>query len=362
MKIIGVVGARPNFMKIAPIYNQFKHKEGVNFLICHTGQHYDFNMSKKFFEDLEIPEPHFYLGVGSGTHAEQKGKVMMEFEKILFKEKPDWVMVVGDVNSTLAAALAAVKLHIPVCHVEAGLRSFDDKMPEEINRKLTDSISQLLFTHSPEADKNLLREGIPKEKIFLVGNVMIDTLIENFEKIKKSEILQKLGLKEKEYCLLTLHRPENVDEREKLEKILKTLDEIAEKIRIVFPIHPRTSKNIKSFGLSSLLKNIYVIEPVGYIDFLNLEMNALFVITDSGGVQEETMFLNVPCLTLRKTTERPITIKLGTNILCKSTEKLKREVDKILKGKIKKSKGYKLWDGKTSQRIKNILMNFKPFF
>ena len=401
-RIISVVGARPNFIKIAPIIRAInKHNKSVNVsrspshlsplaphfsrspshfslltphILIHTGQHYDYEMSKVFFEDLEIPEPDIYLGVGSGTHAEQTGKVMIEFEKVLFKEKPDLVIVVGDVNSTLAGALAAVKLHIPVAHVEAGLRSYDREMPEEINRVLTDAISDYLFTPSPDANENLIKEGIPKEKIYLVGDVMVDSLLYNKERAEKSIILSKLGLMENSrstshvsrftsYALLTLHRPSNVDNKESLLKIVKALKEISQKIPIIFPAHPRAKKQIKRFELenyfnfnNTLNSGINCINPLGYLDFLNLEMHAKFVITDSGGMQEETTVLSVPCLTLRDTTERPITLTQGTNTLVwNDTEKIIEEAFKILESRGKKEKCPQLWDGKAAERIIKIL-------
>lgn len=384
IKVINVVGARPNFMKIAPILREMrKYPEKFDPLLVHTGQHYDYEMSKVFFKDLELLEPDIYLGVGSGNHAEQTGKVMIEFEKVLFKEKPDLVIVVGDVNSTLAAALAAVKLHIPVAHVEAGLRSFDREMPEEINRLLTDAISDYLFTPSPDADENLKKEGIPEDKIFLVGDVMVDSLLYNKERAKKSNILAKLCLMKNlrtshrralipdrlspiiNYALLTLHRPSNVDDKKSLLKILKALGEISQKIPIIFPAHPRTKRHIKRFRLENYFNytpvfpidsGINCIDPLGYLDFLNLEMHAKFVMTDSGGIQEETTVLNVPCLTLRSTTERPITITQGTNLLVwNDTERIVKEAFEILDSKRKKRKSPELWDGRASERIVDIL-------
>jgi len=363
MKIALVCGARPNFMKIAPLLqaiNKFNEGHGRSFapILVHTGQHYDYEMSKIFFDDLELPEPDIYLGIGSGTHAEQTGKVMIEFEKVLFREKPDIVLVVGDVNSTLAGALAAVKLHIPLAHVEAGLRSYDRSMPEEINRLLTDAISDYLFTPSPDADENLRKEGIAEEKIFLVGDVMVDSLLHNKDKANHSQILHQLNLINKSYALLTLHRPSNVDEKESLLRIIKALCEISQKVPIVFPAHPRTKKNIGKFGFSRFFDDelILLIEPLGYLDFLNLETNAKFVMTDSGGIQEETTVLDVPCLTLRDTTERPVTISQGTNTLVRNdTQTIVEEALKILEGKGKKGNRPDLWDGKTAERVVEIL-------
>ncbi len=484
MKVINVVGARPNFMKIAPIIrviksfnqtncrnqtnlsrlprsesvrgemrslfhwdqtnqrnqrNQINQRNLINSKLVHTGQHYDYEMSKVFFEDLEIPEPDIYLGIGSGTHAEQTGRVMIEFEKVLFKEKPDLVMVVGDVNSTLACALAASKIHYSkdsvestkidsfnseqlsvnnptnsknsinpmnargyrplIAHVEAGLRSFDRTMPEEINRLLTDQISDFLFTPSPDANENLKKEGVPEEKIFLVGNVMVDSLLYNLEKAKKSTVLYRLGLinsnptnqinqidkinQTNRYALLTLHRPSNVDNKDAFLRIINALAEISKRIPIIFPIHPRTRKQIEAFGFQKYFsflelnsinsinqtnqrnkKNqrnqtnqIKLIDPLGYLDFLNLMTHSKFVMTDSGGIQEETTVLGIPCLTLRETTERPITISQGTNVLVwNDTQKIIDEAFKILDGKGKRGNCPELWDGKAAERIVETLV------
>jgi UDP-N-acetylglucosamine 2-epimerase (non-hydrolysing) len=392
MKIISVVGARPNFMKVAPIirainkYNKMMHDPGctMQHILVHTGQHYDHQMSKVFFQDLELPEPDIYLGVGSGTHAEQTGKVMIEFEKVLMSQKPDLLVVVGDVNSTLACSLASVKLHIPVAHVEAGLRSFDRTMPEEINRVLTDQISDYLFTPSPDADENLRKEGVSADKIFLVGDVMVDSLLAHKEKAKESKILHTLGLTSQKsevksqksrnncaliqpYALLTLHRPSNVDDKDALLKIVHALTEIGGHIPVIFPMHPRTKKQIEAFGLQEFfqtndyqsgIKNsgTYTIDPLGYLDFLNLMMHATLVLTDSGGIQEETTILNIPCLTLRDTTERPITISEGTNVLVwHDTQSIIKEALTILNGHAKSGNYPPLWDGKTAERIVDII-------
>lgn len=375
MKVVLVAGARPNFMKIAPImraiaeHNASARNKSIDPVLVHTSQHYDYEMSKVFFEDLELPEPDIYLGVGSGTHAEQTGKVMIEFEKVLLEQKPDLVMVVGDVNSTLAAALAAVKLNIPVAHVEAGLRSFDRQMPEEINRLLTDVIADYLFTPSPDADKNLINEGIAKEKIFLVGNVMVDSLLFNKEKAARRSVLRHLGLGKGKYGLLTLHRPENVDHEGNLGRIAVALKEISQRVPVVFPCHPRTRKTISQFGMDDFfglgdsysLRNVssnsvHLIAPLGYLDFLQLMINSKLVMTDSGGIQEETTVLNIPCLTLRDTTERPITISEGTNVLVgNDTRKIVDEARNILDGKGKRGSMPRLWDGKAAERIMNVL-------
>jgi UDP-N-acetylglucosamine 2-epimerase (non-hydrolysing) len=386
MKIILVVGARPNFMKIAPLVRAIeKHNalaassgQHIEYLLVHTGQHYDFNMSDAFFKDLKLPKPHIYLGVGSGTHAEQTGKVMIEFERVLFEEKTDLVVVVGDVNSTLACTLTSVKLNIPVAHVEAGLRSFDRTMPEEINRLVTDALSAYLFTPSPDGDENLLREGIPREKIYRVGDIMVDSLLYHLEEAKRSDIFARLGLLKGAianpdsvvpYALLTLHRPSNVDEEDSFKKIVAALDIIAERIPIIFPVHPRTKKQLSLLGVEETIRfhniqekvdlsspGIHGLDPLGYLDFLSLMTRAKLVLTDSGGIQEETTVLGIPCLTLRDTTERPITIKEGTNILVwNDTQKIVEEAFKILDGKGKKAKMPEYWDGKTAERIIKIL-------
>lgn len=387
MRIINVVGTRPNFMKIAPLIRAIKRhnqeqRTPLKQVLVHTGQHYDYEMSKVFFKDLEIPKPDTYLGVGSGTHAEQTGKVMIEFEKVLLAQRPDIVVVVGDVNSTLACTLAAIKLHIPVAHVEAGLRSSDRTMPEEINRIVTDVLSTYLFTPSSDANENLRNEGIAEDRIFLVGDVMIDNLIFNRKKAMKSSILQELGLityrqrdnlsqgkslQPVDYAVLTLHRPSNVDNRETLLNILEALRVISQEIPVFFPIHPRTEKEVKHFELQgyfnssqpqskSSFARVHCIAPLGYLDFLCLMMNCKFVMTDSGGIQEETTFLNVPCLTLRDTTERPVTVSQGSNVLVgNNTEKIIGEAHKIVEGKGKKGTAPEVWDGKASERIVKVL-------
>lgn len=364
MKVALVCGARPNFMKIAPLiraiekHNASSGMSPIKPLLVHTGQHYDYEMSQVFFQDLKLPQPDIYLGVGSETHAEQIGKVMIEFEQMLFKENPDLVVVVGDVNSTLAAALATVKLHIPIAHVEAGLRSHDKTMPEEINRLLTDHISDYLFTTSRYDDDNLKKENIASDKIFLVGNIMIDSLLYSREVAERSNILSRLSLEEQGYALLTLHRPSNVDNKKNLTNILSAINSISQKIPVVFPVHPRTKKNIDGFGFHDLFTGNHVsfIKPLGYLDFLKLEMNARLVMTDSGGIQVETTALEVPCLTLLNSPVWVITHTQGTNILVSSnSEKLVEEVYKILDGKSKKGNCPELWDGKTAERIVDIL-------
>ena len=355
MKIIYIVGARPNFMKVAPVMREAeKHKEFEQILV-HTGQHYDKKMSKCFFEELGIRKPDINLEVGSGHHGEQTGKIMQRFEKFMLKEGGDLIVVVGDVNSTIACGLVAAKLHIPLAHVEAGLRSFDRRMPEEINRLLTDAISDYLFTPAEEADINLKKEGIPEEKIFLVGDIMIDTLLWEMEKIKDLDKPPLSELENNNYAALTLHRPSNVDDPEVFKGILNALDKIAEKIPIIFPAHPRTVNRMKEFKFSPNDRKIKIIEPLSYREFLRLYKNSKFVLTDSGSIQQETTFLNIPCLTIRENTERPFTITKGTNILTGTDpEHITEEAFKILEGKIKQSEGLPLWDGKTAERIVKV--------
>ncbi|MFC1912760.1 non-hydrolyzing UDP-N-acetylglucosamine 2-epimerase [Chloroflexota bacterium] len=366
MKVVLVCGARPNFMKVARLmraiveHNISAKKNRIVPVLVHTGQHYNYEMSKIFFEDLELPEPEFHLAIGSGTHAEQTGRVMIAFEQVLHKEQPDLVIVVGDVNSTLAAAIVASKLHIKVGHVEAGLRSYDKNMPEEINRLLTDHVSSYLFTPSHDADENLKREGITEDKIFFVGNIMIDSLLSHKEIASQRQILSQLGLEKEGYALLTLHRPDNVDERGNLLKIIKASREISQRIPIVFPTHPRTHKRMEEFDLLNQLplhnRRLLVTEPLGYLDFLNLEMNSKFVMTDSGGIQTESTILSVPCLTLYHATCWIDTITEGTNTLVNvETSKIIAEAFKILDGKGKKGSCPELWDGKTAERIVRVL-------
>ena len=360
-KVISVVGARPNFVKIAPILSELKRYKNINSILVHTDQHYDFEMSQSFFQDLKIPKPNYNLGVGSGSHAWQTAKIMEKIEKIFLKERPDLIIVVGDVNSTLAAALVAVKLYIPIAHIEAGLRSFDMLMPEEINRILTDRISDYFFVTEKSAIKNLVIEGINRKKIYLVGNVMIDTLLKLKSKNKKLKTFSKLKLKKKDYAILTIHRPENINNRKTFNDLIKVIEEIQKKIKIIWPIHPRAKKQLGEFNFFNRVKkmeNLLLIKPLGYTEMLFLNSQAKFILTDSGGLQEESTILNIPCLTLRKNTERPVTVEVGTNIIVGvDRNKILKEVNNILSGKFKKGKQPKYWDGKTSQRIVRILLN-----
>lgn len=351
-------------MKVAPIHRQMHQKREIfEPILVHTGQHYDERMSKFFFNDLGLPEPDVFLGVGSGSHAEQTARIMIEFEKVCLHYKPDLVLVVGDVNSTAACSLVASKLWIPVAHVEAGLRSFDRQMPEEINRLVTDALSDYLFVTEKSGRENLLKEGISVNKIHMVGNCMIDSLVGLMEKAEQSDIMEKLKIKEKEFVLVTLHRPSNVDELENFSKILNALEEIQKSVKVIFPIHPRTQKNIKSFGLEKRvksLKNLVLTEPLGYLDFIKLEKYCTFVLTDSGGLQEESTYMGVPCLTVRENTERPITVELGTNeVVGMNTQRIIESAKKILSGRWKKGKIPPLWDGRAAERIVEVLSDFK---
>src|SRR3954467_2435019 len=331
MHVLHVVGARPNFMKAAPVLRALGNLGETKQTLVHTGQHYDASMSDIFFSQLEMPAPDVNLGVGSGSHARQTAEIMTRFEPVLLERQPDFVLVYGDVNSTIAAALVAAKLGIRVGHVEAGLRAFDWTMPEEINRVVTDRLADLLFTPSEDADANLECEGVPPEKIHRVGNVMIDSLLRLLPMAAK---VPKNGLPER-YALVTLHRPSNVDEGESLKNILQSLIEISESLDVVFPVHPRTRQRIAEFGLNA--KRVHLSEPLPYIEFLALQSRAAVVITDSGGIQEETTFLGIPCLTLRNNTERPITVTMGTNVIVgQDIEKLHSELSKVVRGNAKK--------------------------
>lgn len=347
--ILHVVGARPNFVKAAPVLRAIRQR-GMRQTLVHTGQHYDRNMSDVFFTQLEIPEPDFNLEVGSGSHASQTAEIMRRFEPVVLERKPDIALVYGDVNSTVAAALVCSKLLVPVGHVEAGLRSFDRTMPEEINRTVTDRLSDVLFTPSEDGDANLLREGVPKERIHFVGNVMIDSLIQLLPAARKCS---KNGFPER-FALVTLHRPSNVDDGENLRQILESLTRVSEDLTIIFPVHPRTRQRIAEFGINS--EKLRLLDPMPYIEFLSLQTRAAVVITDSGGIQEETTYLGVPCLTLRRNTERPVTVTSGTNILVgDDRESLAAELCNVMEGKQKKGLVPPLWDGHAGDRIADIL-------
>ena len=384
-----VCAARPNFMKVAPLYHALKKEPWATPVIVHTGQHYDPNMSDSFFQDLAMPKPDIYLGVGSGTHAEQTGKVLISYEKVLHDHRPDLVVVVGDVNSTMAATIAASKIVYPidqspnqpkelnelnkpnkpnkpdqpnhrrplVAHLEAGLRSFDRSMPEEINRLVTDVLADMLWVPSRDAIDNLVREGVPEGKIQFVGNIMIDSLEMLRAKIEAQNTHLALGLEAGGYGVVTLHRPSNVDDPHVLKTLCRSLQEISEKVPLVFPVHPRTRKKLEETGILSTMAasdRLRMPEPMNYVRFMSLVFNCRFVITDSGGIQEETSYLGIPCLTVRENTERPVTITHGTNQLCELAQ-LKRKAAEIIQGQVRSPKKIELWDGKTAGRIVDIL-------
>ncbi len=355
-----IAAARPNFMKIAPLWHALKKEDWADARIIHTGQHYDINMSDAFFKDFKLPEPHLHLGVGSGTHAEQTGRVMISYEKILIQERPDLVVVVGDVNSTMAATVAASKLGFPVAHLEAGLRSFDRTMPEEINRVVTDSLADILWTPSPDGDANLLREGVLRQKIVRVGNIMIDSLEMLRPIIEKERVFRKYDLTTGKFGVVTLHRPSNVDTMDALKMICKALVNASTKLPLVFPVHPRTMKNLSANGLMSFMNqapDFKPIEPLSYIPFMNLVLNSSMVITDSGGLQGETTYLGIPCITLRQNTEWPITIEQGTNRLCRP-EELEASLQRVIEGDFCKGRIPELWDAKTAFRISESIHAF----
>jgi UDP-N-acetylglucosamine 2-epimerase (non-hydrolysing) len=358
MRVMHVVGARPNFMKAAPIVSEMRKWPGVfEQILVHTGQHYDDNMSRAFFEDLELPQPDVQLGIGSGTHSEQTARILIALEREILRWTPDLVVVVGDVNSTLAAALVCAKLGVLVAHVEAGLRSFDRAMPEEINRILTDQVSDFLFTTEASAERNLRREGIEPDKIHFVGNVMIDSLVTALPKAERSTVLSELGLAARQYAVLTLHRPSNVDDPATLDAILLALERLSQNLPTVFPVHPRTRKRLSD--RTHRANELRMIDPLGYLDFLKLVSNARVVLTDSGGLQEETTYLGIPCLTLRSSTERPITVEVGTNRLVASqTAAIESAAREVLGGAARVSTQTKpppLWDGRAAQRIVDVL-------
>ena len=385
MTIHLISAARPNFMKIAPLYHALKKESWAEPLIVHTGQHYDLNMSDVFFQDLGLPKPDLHLGVGSGTHAEQSGQVMIAYEKVLLESRPDLVIVVGDVNSTMACTVAAVKisykstgsksilenptvrLNSPdldrpcIAHLEAGLRSFDCTMPEEINRLVTDTLADILWTPSPDADDNLMREGVARQKIMRVGNIMIDSLEMLRGTIEKQTVYSEMGLNTGEYGLVTLHRPSNVDDPGIMTTLCRTLIRISQRVPLVFPVHPRTRKNMETLDLMPLLEkadNLVITGPINYIRFMNLIFNCRFALTDSGGLQEETTYLGIPCLTLRPNTERPITIHKGTNRLC-DLDDFEKHVDKLLANNASHDSKIDLWDGRTADRV---VQSIKTYF
>jgi len=369
-KLIIVAGARPNFMKIAPLMHALKDNKQIHPVLVHTGQHYDVKMSGQFFEELNIPQPDINLEVGSASHAVQTARIMEGFEKVCIDEKPDFVLVVGDVNSTAACTLVAAKLGITTIHYEAGLRSRDRSMPEEINRLVTDAITDIFITTSADADENLLNEGVSPEKIYMLGNLMIDSLVENsvkaatsqmeFQLLNRTQTITPFLWREaggRGFGVMTFHRPSNVDDEISLKKLVKIWGDISKKIPLIFPVHPRTYKNIQNFGLQSEIdqyENLYFIESLGYLQFINLVQNAEFALTDSGGIQEETTYLNIPCLTVRPNTERPITIWEGSNKLIK-LEEIESEVQLILDGKGKVGTRPHYWDGHTAERIVELI-------
>lgn len=364
LKVLCVVGARPNFMKVAPVVEAMKRRaDEFAPLVVHTGQHYDARMSDTFFRDLGLPRPDIHLEVGSGTHAVQTALVMQRFEPVVVAEKPDWVLVVGDVNSTLACALVSAKLNVRLAHVEAGLRSRDRRMPEEINRLLTDQIADLLLTSSIEAGENLRSEGIASERICFVGNVMIDSLRAHLERAKESTVRESWQVNDREYAVLTLHRPSNVDDRARLACIIAAIDQISRRVPVIFPVHPRTRARISEFGLMEPIaraRSLRLTEPLGYLDFLRLYSGARLVLTDSGGIQEETTWLGIPCLTLRENTERPITVKMGTNMIVGTdTERITQAAFEVLDAPPLSTprRVPPLWDGRTADRILDALIS-----
>jgi len=360
MKLTIIAGARPNFMKIAPLIKAIKkaqsENKNISYRLVHTGQHYDRNMSGSFFEELNIPAPDANLGVGGGTQAEQTAGIMVEFEKELMQNPTDLVVVVGDVTSTMACSITAKKLNTKVAHIEAGIRSWDLSMPEEINRMVTDALADYYFTTTEIANENLRKFGAKEEQIFFVGNVMIDTLLANMSRFKKPDVFDKLSLKDKEYIMLTLHRPANVDEAEKLKELMSEIVNNVENLPIIFPIHPRTAKIFTDLGINA--KNLHIVEPMGYLEFNYMVQRSKCVITDSGGITEETTVMSVPCITLRDNTERPETITIGTNeLIGTNPQAIKPALQKLFAGQWKRGAIPELWDGKSAERIVEVLVN-----
>lgn len=361
MKIIQVVGARPNFMKVAPLHKAFQGFSGIESIIVHTGQHFDKQMSTVFFEQLALPVPDFYLGVTGGSHTKMTAEIMLAFEKVLEEVLPDLVVVVGDVTSTIACALTAVRLRIPVAHVEAGLRSNDLEMPEEINRILTDRLSKYLFTTESSANLNLIQENVSEQKIHFVGNCMIDSLQYYLPKAIELQAVNSYGLGNQEFAVMTMHRPSNVDDQNGLKKILDLIVELCKRFPLVFPVHPRTRKNMERFQLLeqfTSIPNLIITEPLAYLEFISLMNDCSLILTDSGGIQEESTYLQIPCLTFRKSTERPVTVEIGTNILIDDldVQKALLYVDQIRSGQLKKGQIPELWDGHAAERIAEILI------
>ena len=356
MQVVAIVGARPNFMKVAPLAWQAAERDDVDLTVVHTGQHYDRNMSDLFFEELRIPEPDVNLEVGSGSHAKQTAEIMVRFEPWVLENRPDMVCVVGDVNSTIACAMVAAKLGIPVAHVEAGLRSFDRAMPEEINRVLTDAISDLLFVTERSGEENLVREGVDPARVHFVGNVMIDTLLRSRDAAERSTVVDDLGLEAGRYGVLTLHRPSNVDDPDTLRRIWGALMRVAEEWPLVFPVHPRTRHRLESMGLA-MPDGMRLIDPVGYLDFLKLQAAAGMILTDSGGIQEEATILGIPCLTLRENTERPVTLEVGCNRLVGSDpDAITSAALGIVRGEWKAPEIPRYWDGRAAERILDVIV------
>lgn len=357
--IVHVVGARPNYMKIAPLMEALKDAPGIRQILVNTGQHYDEAMSKSFLRELQLPVPDRNLEVGSASHAVQTAKVMMGFETVCLEEKPDLVVVAGDVNSTMAASLVAAKLMIPIAHLEAGLRSYDRAMPEEVNRIVTDCLADLLLTPSTDGDENLIKEGVPREKIHFVGNIMIDTLMRHLPMATLDRIRDRVPVTDKGYGVLTLHRPSNVDDPAILRRILVAIQHVAKQMPVVFPVHPRTRQRLTSFGVDDLLTNVMLTEPMGYIDFLSLSSHARIILSDSGGLQEESTALGIPCLTLRENTERPVTITHGTNQLVGTqTAAIIAGFDAAMARENEPQRIPPLWDGKTAGRVAAVLQKF----